>query len=137
MYARIHDFIRRHLQIIKFVIVGGTSATTSAVILFVLTHFLHVWYIFSAIIAFLFAFFVSFFLQKFWTFGDHSMRFIIKQLMSYGLVILVNLFLNTLFLYVLVEFAHMYYVLAQIVVGGVISLASYFLYQRYSFTTRD
>src|SRR5438105_14727800 len=99
MNAYIKKINSRHIKVVKFIISGGTSAATSIAVLFMLTHFFHIWYLFSAIVAFFFAFFVSFFLQKFWTFGDSSLSDIRKQLLSYLTIILCNLALNTLFLY--------------------------------------
>ena len=118
---------------IKFVIAGGTSAGISVAALFLLTNFLHVWYLFSSLIAFVPAFAVSFLLQKFWTFGDNSMLAIKKQLLSYFVIVVSNPLLNTPLLYLFVEFAHFHYIVAQIIVGAVIAVMSYFLYQRYVF----
>ncbi len=135
MNSTLHSNIGKYYKVAKFIIVGGTSAITAITILFLLTHFLHVWYLLSSGIAFLFAFFVSFLLQKFWTFGDRGMETITKQLFSYSVIILCNLTLNTTALYLLVEYAHLHYVVAQIIVGGIISIMSYFFYERYIFSS--
>ncbi len=126
----------RYTKLMKFILVGGTSAATSVVVLYALTHYAHVWYLLSSVISFFFAFFVSFFLQKFWTFQERSFSNIDKQLFRYSVIILCNLMLNTAALYLFVEFYHMHYVVAQLVAGGLISVVSYVCYQRYIFIAR-
>jgi len=78
---------------------------------------------------------VSFLLQKFWTFKDHSQDKIHIQVPLYlGLAIL-GLALNSSLLYVLVEYAHLYYVTAQFFAMGFISVCNYFIYKAWVFKT--
>jgi putative flippase GtrA len=57
---------------VKYVVSGGSAAIVDIVALYVFTDLFGIWYILSAILAFISAFFVSFLLQKYWTFKDNS-----------------------------------------------------------------
>src|SRR3989344_279145 len=61
-------------QAIRYIISGGTGAVVNLATLFVLVHFFQVWYLLSVIMAFVVAFFVSFSMQKFFTFNDDSLE---------------------------------------------------------------
>ena len=53
--------IYKKRQYVKFIIAGGTAAFTDLVLLYIFTDILGWWYLVSAAIAFVIAFFVSFF----------------------------------------------------------------------------
>lgn len=116
-------------KIIKYLISGCTAAVVNLGLLFVLTHLLHIWYIFSSILAFLVAFFVSFFLQKFWTFSNASTVDIHNQMMIYFIPASINLGINTTLMYLFVDFAHLHYMFAQIIASGLIAFESFFIYR--------
>lgn len=117
----------------RYVISGGTAAAVDLVLLFVLTHFFHVWYILSAILAFVGAFFVSFFLQKFWTFRDMSKEGAHKQAVIYFIVSSINLGINTFLMYVFTETFGVYYILSQILASLLIAMESFFIYRHFIF----
>ncbi len=98
-------------------------------LLFVFTHFFGIWYVLSSFFAFIFAFIVSFTLQKFWTFKDKGLSRVHSQGFLYFAVQVINLALNTTLLYILVEYLSLHYLLAQIIVGIVVAVWSFFIYQ--------
>lgn len=116
-------------QIVRYIISGGSAAVVNLSLLYVLTEFFYIWYLVSATLAFISAFGVSFTLQKFWTFKDHKTDDIHKQLSFYLVVILVNLALNALFVYLLVEYTGIWYMFAQIISGLIIAIESFFVYK--------
>jgi len=115
--------------IFRYIISGGTAACIDIFILYFLTSYLKVHYLLAAIFAFMVAFFVSFILQKFWTFKNNSKKNIHRQLTFYLIVSVTNLFLNTFLMYVFVDIIHAWYILAQIFSGGIIAMESFILYQ--------
>lgn len=117
----------------RFLLSGGLSTSVNLFLLYSLTEWIGIWYLFSAIIAFVIAFFISFTLQKFWTFKDVSRERIHFQAGLFLLIALVNLGVNTACLYYLVEQAQLHYLIAQIVVSAFIAVANYFIYQRIIF----
>ncbi|OGZ20348.1 MAG: hypothetical protein A2494_03730 [Candidatus Lloydbacteria bacterium RIFOXYC12_FULL_46_25] len=114
---------------------GGVTFVTNIVLLYVFTEFLHFWYLLSSALAFVFAFSVSFILQKFWTFDSKEISIWKRQLGLSIIVSLINLSLNVLSMYVLVEYVHIYYVFAQVLTSASIAVLSFFVYQHIVFVT--
>lgn len=118
-----------HAKIMRFLISGGSAAFTNLGLLYVFTDLCKIWYILSAVMAFIVAFIVSFSLQKLWVFGDRSTQDMHRQLVIYLIVALINLGLNTLFLYALVEYAHVHYLIAQVITSAALAFESFFAYK--------
>ncbi|MDO8592362.1 MAG: glycosyltransferase [bacterium] len=123
------NFLRKYKQIIKYFIAGGAAAAVDLGLLYFLTDILGIWYLISTSLAFAAAFFVSFFLQKFWTFRDPDQTVIYKQLATYLAVALVNFTLNAALMYILVDGFKIWYLLAQFLASGLIAGESYFIYK--------
>ena len=119
--------IRRRARFFRYLASGGTAATTDLVILYLLTDGFGLHYLFSAVLAFVAAFFVSFFLQKFWTFEDASVEKVHMQATVYLLVALGNLALNTLLMYIFVEWIHLWYMAAQFFASGLLAFVTFFI----------
>ena len=132
---KIFSLLYRHKKIIKYLISGGSAAVTNLAVLYVSTDFFGIWYIASSGIAFIVSFFVSFILQKFWTFGDTSLHIWKEQIGMYLMAALGNLALNTVSMFCLVEYAHLHYLLAQIITSAFIAFGSFFIYQNLIFST--
>ncbi|MFA6006409.1 MAG: GtrA family protein [Candidatus Paceibacterota bacterium] len=124
-FPRIDKYTRAHRRVIKYIIAGGTSAWTDIALLFAFTHFLGIHYIYSSIIAWIIAFWISFFLQKFWTFGKRTLKGAHRELIIYFSVALINLAINTYALYVFVEFLHINYLISQIIIGLATAVVTY------------
>lgn len=123
----LHRQIYRHRTGIKYIFAGGTAALVDLVILYFLTDIIGLWYMFSAIIAFVLALLTSFILQKFWTFRDPTLRRIKKQAIIYAVIGTLNFILNPILLYVFVEKLHVWYMLAAIIVMGTLAIANYLI----------
>lgn len=136
IYTRFDGQYPAHTQIFRFLLSGGISFSTDIILLYLFTDIFGVWYLMSAAIAFILAFFVSFTLMKFWTFGDSSRDGMRTQMGAYFLVAVINLVLNTLLVYVFVEMAGLHYLLAQVVASLLIAIESFFVYQRFIFKSR-
>jgi len=114
---------------VKFIISGSTATLVNFAILYSLTEFAGLWYLFSSVIAFVLAVMVSFFLQKFWTFSDDDKSQIKKQMAMYYIVTTVNLGLNTAGMFVLVERFGIWYIFAQAIMTIAISVEGFFAYK--------
>jgi len=133
MAIRILREIYKRKTIVKFIISGGIATLADLILLFILTDFFRIWYLFSAILAFIGSFFVSFYLQKFFTFRDAGRERIYRQMGQYLFVGLMNLGLNTLGMYLAVEIFGIWYLLAQIIVTIIIAIFSFIIYKTYIF----
>ena len=74
-------------------------------------------------------------MQKFWTFNNRETSRTHIQLAQYLAITLGNLALNTLLVYIGVAILGLWYLLAQIIASVLIALYSYFVYQRFVFTS--
>ncbi|MEK7151994.1 MAG: GtrA family protein [Patescibacteria group bacterium] len=125
------DFFYGHFSdrnlVTRYIMAGGTGALVNLASMYVLTDILGVWYIASAIFAFLISLVVTFFLQKMWTFGDVALhpQHALRQVALYTASSVSFLGLNTLILYLLVEFLDVWYLLAQFFSLGVVALGSF------------
>lgn len=133
IFPDIYRIAFRHKKLVKYVISGCLAAIASISTAFVLTDLLGVWYLVSTTAGFVSGVITSFLLQKFWTFEDRSIEKIKAQFFLYFLVVLAALLLNTFFVYVFVEYAKLWYILAQILAGGIVIGFNFFFYQRIVF----
>src|SRR3989338_1195922 len=113
-------------RITRFLIAVGISGFTYYELLYGLTEFFGAWYIISATIASVVYYGVNFSLHKFWTFKNKSRKYANQQLLQYSIMSLCNWTLNTSLLYVLVEYFHLWYMLAQAILTVVASIIAYF-----------
>jgi putative flippase GtrA len=128
--------IYKYKLYIKYVISGGTAASVDLILLYILTDIFGIWYLLSACLAFVVAFFVSFYMQKFWTFRDNNRERIYQQMSLYLMVGVFNLGINAGGMYILVDKFHIMYILAQIIMGGIIAISSFLIYKFIIFSAR-
>ncbi|MCK4540256.1 glycosyltransferase [Candidatus Parcubacteria bacterium] len=113
---------------IKYVISGCTGALVNLSTLFILTEFAHIYYLVSVVIAFFVSLAVSFNLQKRWTFRDNNKK-VFKQVLIYFIIAGTDLLINIYLLYFLVEKLGIWYMMAQVMVYGSLSVLSFILYK--------
>jgi len=127
------NLLLKYKRIIKYLIAGGTAAFVDLGLLYFFTDILEIWYLISASLAFIIAFFVSFFLQKFWTFRDRDKEIMYKQMGLYLVVAIVNLLINAALMYIFVDGFKIWYMLAQFLISGLIAIESYWVYKIFIF----
>ena len=76
-------------------------------------------------------------LQKFWTFKDMRKEVIRQQMILFLILSLINLLINTLLIYVFVEYMHLWYVAAAVVSGVLLAISNFFTYKHVIFTTES
>ncbi len=123
------------MRILKFLLTGSIGLCVNLG-MFHLLYVLGMPYLAGSVTAFLVAMFVGFALQKYWTFEDRTLERAHTQLMLYGILALCNLAINTLIVYLLVEYADAHYLVAQVIGAGSVAVTSYFVYRLYIFRTR-
>lgn len=133
----LYNNVFRHRQIIKFLIAGGTSTSIDIFIFTVLTYWVGLWYITASISSFIIAFWVSFGLQKFWTFRDKNVEKFMKQTYLYFIVAIVNLGISTLLIYLFVDYIHIHKFISKIIANAIIAAESFFVYRHFIFAKRD
>jgi len=116
-------------QFFKFAIVGVINTLINLIVLYSLTELFNVYYIISAVFAFIVAVTNSFILNKIWTFKERIGDDTIKKYIKFFIVSVIALLINLAILYSLTEFLHIYYMFSQII-AIVISLWVNFLGNR-------
>ncbi len=120
---------------VRFIIAGGTSAATALGLLYAFTEWVHLWYIVSATLAFSASIAVSFILQKYWTFTDRA-PLSARQLVPFFILNISNVGLNSLCLYLVVEYLHVWYMAAEVGVAAVIAVWSFIVMRFVVFAPR-
>ncbi len=133
IYSDLENRFPRLHRIGRFVTTGVLATSANILIVFLLTHFLHVWYLISSITGFLLSFIISFYLQKFWTFKHQKRERIKQEFALFFIFILAALGLNTFLVFIFVEHAGFHYLIAQIAAGFFVAIMNYFSYKNFVF----
>lgn len=117
-------------RVSKYVISGAIASLVMFVSLVFFRETLGIWYLYSSSFAFILAFLTSFALQKLWTFknnvGNQSTH---KQLVLFFVVSIINLGINALGMFILVDLVHIWYIFSQFLVTVLIAVWSFFVYR--------
>lgn len=132
----VYCLCERRKGVIKFIFAGGTAAAVDLFFLYVFYDLLSWDIIRSSSIAFIFAFIVSFCLQKFWTFRDKSPKRIISQLLIFLLNALIGLYLNGLAIHILVSHYKIWYLLAQIIINLLLAIWNFIFFRFWVFNIK-
>ena len=109
-------------QILRFGVSGVAAALTLMGTLYALTEFVGLWYIHSVLIASVVSFFVSFGLQRMWTFRDVDQGAALPQLAAFVALFLANSAINAGLLYVLVEHFPAPYLVSELFIAIAIAI---------------
>ncbi|MEK7086979.1 MAG: GtrA family protein [Patescibacteria group bacterium] len=124
-------------KILRYLFSGGTAFGVDFFFLYIFTEWIGLHYLISVVIAFLVAVVVSFILQKFWTFKNNSKTDLRRQATIYITVAIINTGLNTLLVYLFVEYIGLHYLFGQFFSSGLIAFESFFVYQIFIFHDRN
>ncbi len=124
-------------RVSRFVIAGSLGTLANIIILYVFSSVFGLWYIAAGVLSFVLSSGMSFVLQKTWTFKDRSVERVHAKAIKYFAVAAVNLCINTLLLYVFVDYCHIYYLVSQIIASGLIAFESYCVYRAFIFESQS
>lgn len=114
-------------QVLRFLSAGAVGTLLYYITLYGLTEYLKVWYVTSAVIAGVLNYSSNFVLQKLWTFQSKQMQGFHKEAGKYAALAATLFVLNVVLLYALVEYAHLWYLAAQVIVTIVLTIISFFV----------
>ncbi len=124
------------MRVFKFLISGSIGISVNLSIHWTLVELLGVHYLIGSMIALLSSLIVGFILQKYWTFEDRAHTRAPIQFSMYVGLALLDLGINSLVVYMLVEQLGIYYLLAQALGSGVIAISSFFIYREIIFKVK-
>ena len=123
----------KKLLFVRYLIAGGIAGVTQLILLYAFTKLLHIHYLISTSVAFFIVFWISFFLQKLWTFAEKTRHRINKQVVYYFVMHSVNFFANGFLMYVFVSLLGIWYIVSQIIISLSIAGVTYFINKKYIF----
>lgn len=126
---QLKNYIMKHRVISKFVIAGSSAAGAQLLVLYILTDIFGMWYLFSAVCAFIVAVLVSFSSHKWWTFRDRHRESMHRQFTLYLAIQITNLILNIAFIYILVDILGVWYLVSQAIISLILAVVSFLLYK--------
>ncbi len=147
-YKELDQKYATHMKVVRYMISGSTAAAVDLIVLYILTGVFGMWYVISTPIAFIVAFGVSFSMQKYWTFRDHSTDDVAKQGTLYFVISAINMAINSFLVFIFTEFTRAHfsnlptlvekhdYLISQIVAALLIAIASFFVYQKFVFNRK-
>ena len=115
-------------RIMRFVVAGTISAFVMFGTLLLASEVFGLWYLASSVIAFVVTLLFGFVVQKFWAFQNKNTKVVHKQFLIFIIIALLNLIVNISAMYLLVDIFNIWYVMAQLVVTGMISTWDFLLY---------
>jgi len=121
-------------QFLKFALVGLIGFFIQMIILYNLVEILDLYYLYAAVIAFFVAVTSNFLLNRTWTFTPSSNRNIYQQYISFVSLCVLGALLNTFLLFVLVEYAHLWYLNAQCISFVFVGLSNFLFIRSITFS---
>jgi putative flippase GtrA len=135
---RVFDFAQQEniRLFILYVVFAGIATVVDLGLLFILTEFAKIWYLFSSIISSIMGMVTNYSLNKYYNFRDRR-RDIVRQFGVFASVAIVGIFLNQLILFILVEFAGLWYMFARMIAIVVVMFWSFFGHKKITFRKRE
>ena len=108
----------------RFLSMGAIALGTSYLVLYLLKDYGGFWYLGSSVFAMTLNYVMTFVLHKWVTYGDRSTDRLFEQIVQYALMVTVFVIFNAIGMYVLVDYAGMWYLYAQAIVSAVLTVVS-------------
>ena len=120
-------------QFIRYAVVAIAAFVVDFGLLFLLTRYFHIFYLFSATFSFLISSIVSYQLSTSWVFLKRSNLPIMVEIIIFFIITLIALGLNDLILWFVTEKLGLFYLLSKIIASMLVFFWSFFS-RRYLFT---
>jgi putative flippase GtrA len=114
------------LQLIRYTFVGGLAFIVDFGTLYLLTNYLQIYYLISALIAFLLGLAINYLLSIKWVFDKRNVQNRKLEFILFMIIGVVGLGLNELFLWFLTDILLLYYLISKIVTSIIVYLWNFF-----------
>jgi putative flippase GtrA len=125
---RVFRLVDRYQRFIKFFLAGFAVTIINLFLLFILHGIFKIAIVPATSLSFVVSFVASFYVHKFFAFTDYSPHYF-KQFCLHVIVAVVNLNINGLFMHILVNEYHVWYLFSQLLVDAIIGIDSFLLYK--------
>ena len=123
-----------YVQGFRYLFAGAAGFITDFVILFVLTHYLDIFYLVSATISFTVGVFVTYIISIYWVFQQKSHRNRSSEFILFVLIGLVGLVLTLTLLWFFTERLHIYYLISKIIATVIVYFWNFFARKKLLFS---
>ena len=113
------------LQFIRYTFVGGFAFVVDFILLYVLTEYMHIYYLLSATISFTVGLIVNYLFSKIWIFQTERKIQLIEFLV-FSFIGVIGLGFNNLFLWLFTEYCAIHYLLAKIFTTIIVYIWNFF-----------
>ena len=113
------------LQFGKFALIGTMGMIVNLIFLYILTDLAKVYYLASAIFAFLIALIHNYLLNKTFTFKENIKHKFFSKFLQFSLVSSAALIINLIILYTLTEIFGIYYLISQVIAIGFVFILNF------------
>lgn len=118
------------VQLFRYTLVGGVAFIVDFGFLFILTEYMGCHYLISATLSFLMGLLVNYLISTRWVFRESKISNRKVEFILFGLIGLMGLGLNNLFIYLLTDLMGVYYMVSKLVTAVLVYLWN-FLGRRY------
>ncbi len=120
------------VSLFKYIISGSIAFIVNITIFWLLINMTNIWYLSAATISFSISLSISFILHKNFTYKDRTIiRY--KKILLFYTTNIINVIVNSVFLYVFVEFLELNKIISLIISNIIISIYSYIIYKKIIF----
>jgi putative flippase GtrA len=124
------------VQIFKYGLVGGTAFLLDFSMLFLLTEYLHFYYILSATAAFIAGLLCNYFLSVYWVFSERALSNKFAEFLVFSLIGLIGLLLNDGLIWSLTEKGGLHYLSSKVLAAVVVFFWNFFARRQLLFISR-
>jgi putative flippase GtrA len=124
------------VQILKYGLVGGVAFALDFSLLFVLTEYLHLYYILSATVAFVAGLLCNYFLSVYWVFNERALSNKYAEFLVFSLIGLVGLLLNDGLIWSLTELGRIHYLASKVLAAVAVFFWNFFARRQVLFISR-
>ena len=112
---------------LKYTITGAVVSALELVLLYWLVDGLNWWYLYASSLAFFSGLLISFLLRKLLVFKNYNWSAVPQQLLEYSLVGVLNVFLNGLLMFILVDWLFIPYLWSQVIANVFLGIIGFLL----------
>jgi len=115
------------IQLIKYTFVGGLAFIVDIGILFCLTEYLDIYYLFSAAVAFLFGLLTNYIFSVHWVFEKRAINNRFIEFFIFSIIGLIGLSFNELFMWLFTDIIKIQYLKSKFITSIIIFLWNFFV----------
>ena len=110
----VHKTEDTFIQGFRYLFAGGAGFSADLLVLFILTHYFDVYYIFSAMASFTVGITITYIISVKWVFGRRSAYRRRKEFAIFALIGVIGLFITLASMWLLTDMLHIYYLVSKI-----------------------